>query len=157
MSFNRKSTLLFAGILLITAASASARPHCFKVHSRVTLLASAENHCGSPIALCAGGELRGSLRGNSEFVGTSFAPTPDSSATGVFVLNGDNTIHTAAGDIHTKDAIVLETAGEGNFAEVDTVVGGTGAFAEATGTLIGSGTFLNGQGEGFLIGEVCVP
>lgn len=137
------------------AGAAAATPRCHKVVSVVTLAADPEPTCGSPIGLCAGGELRGTLRGSSEFVGTSFTPTVDTAATGTVLLTGDNTIHTARGDIFTKDAIVLATTGDGEFAEVDTIVGGTGDYAGATGQLIGTGTFIDGVGEGLLIGEIC--
>ena len=71
------------------------------------------------------------------------------------LLTGDNVIHTSRGDIQTKDSIVLSTVGKGEFAEVDTVVGGTGIYAGATGTVTATGTFLNGVGEGITVGEIC--
>ncbi len=141
----------------LAAAPAAADPQCRMVHAHLFLQADAEPTCGSPIGLCATAIVQGSLNAETEFVGTSFAPTVDTPATGVVVLTGDNTFHTSGGDFFTKDAIVLSTVGAGEFAEVDTVVGGTGDWAGATGVLIASGTFANGAGEGVIDGEVCTP
>ena len=142
---------------LLATIPALAAPHCLNVASRVELAASADPNCASPVGLCAGGVLHGSLRGNSEFIGTSFVTTVDTGDTGVLILTGDNTIHTPSGDLYTKDSIVLATDGVGEFAEVDTVVGGTGDFANATGKFTATGTFANGVGEGILHGEICWP
>ncbi|HEX9945134.1 MAG TPA: hypothetical protein VGG03_24250 [Thermoanaerobaculia bacterium] len=141
---------------LAIGSPAWADPICKAVHSRVDL-AAGDPTCGSAIGLCAGGMLYGNLKGNSEFVGTSFAPSVDTAATGVVLLTGDNTIHTQDGDIFTKDAIVLATTGAGEFAEVDTIVGGTGVYAGASGKFTATGTFANGAGVGVLVGEICVP
>ncbi len=141
---------LFAG-----AGAASAEPNCRAVHSILTLSILPKTACDSPIEFCGAGVLLGSIRAHSLFTGTSFEPTVDTGATGVVLLTGDNAIHTAEGDIYTKDAIVLALTGAGEFAEIDTVVGGTGAYAGATGKLIGTGTFLDGAGQGVLTGEIC--
>src|SRR5262249_12111746 len=101
--------------------------------------------------------LDGSLSGSSMFVGTSSVASVDTPATGVVLLTGDNRIETEHGVLFTKDAIVLDTVGDGTFAEIDVIVGGTDRFAGATGTLTGSGTFANGAGDGTLVGEICVP
>lgn len=132
-------------------------PSCRKVHARVFLQAEETPTCGSPIGLCASGELMGTLSGRSSFVGTSFVSTVDTPSTGVAVITGDNRIETSSGVILTKDTIALKTIGNGEFAEIDEIVGGTGAFAGATGTLTGTGTFIAGAGEALLIGEVCTP
>lgn len=132
-------------------------PSCRKVHARVFLQAEETPTCGSSIGLCASGELHGTLSGRSSFIGTGSIPTGDTPATGVIVLTGDNHIETSSGTLLTKDAIVLRTAGGGEFAEVDQIVGGTGQFAGAQGTLTATGTFLDGSGEGLLEGEICVP
>src|SRR5262249_54553841 len=129
--------------LAVAALPAAADPHCRIVHGHVDLAAGAPT-CGSAIGLCAGGVLTGGLKANSDFIGTSSVPPVDTGATGVVVLTGDNTIHTKDGDLLTKDAIVLQTSGDGQFAEVDTVVGGTGEYAGATGFLNATGTFVNG-------------
>jgi hypothetical protein len=55
----------------------------------------------------------------------------------------------------TKDAISLDTAGNGEFAEVDTIVGGTGLWAGYTGKLTATGTFADGSGEGTYSGLAC--
>jgi hypothetical protein len=150
---------LAAALSAVALASlpAAAAPKCTRVHSHLFLEASPDPTCGSPIALCATATLRGSLKADTEFVGTSFVTTVDTPATAVVVLTGDNVFHTTQGDFYTKDAIVLSTVGAGEFAEVDTVTGGTGAWAGATGRLTATGTFANGVGEGIIEGEICTP
>jgi hypothetical protein len=139
---------------LLAGGAAWADPVCQAIHGRVDLAAS-EPTCGSATGLCATGILHGTIHGNSEFVGTSAVPTVNTPATGVLVLTGDNTIHTSDGDLFTKDSIVLDTAGDGEFAEVDTIVGGTGELAGATGYLVATGSFANGGGVGVYYGKLC--
>jgi hypothetical protein len=158
---HRKSFAAFAFTFALAglgaAGPAAASPNCHAIIGTVRLAASTSGPCSSPIALCATGELRGTLRGNSDFTGTSSLPTVDTAATSVVLLTGDNVIHTRRGDLFTKDAIVLATAGDGDFAEVDTILGGTGALAGATGHLSAIGTFAAGVGDGTYVGELCVP
>lgn len=149
-----KAAALAFALAALAVAPAGADPSCRKVVWRVTLEATA-GPCGSGISLCAKGTLFGNVHGTSDFVGTSFQTIYDTEATGVVVLTGDNVIHTSRGDIHTKDSIVLSTVGKGEFAEVDTVVGGTGDYLNATGVVTATGTFLNGVGEGIALGEIC--
>lgn len=152
----RRPLLAAFALTLTVSAAAWAAPNCRPVFSRLDLAAGAPT-CGSPIGLCAGGTLQGTLQAHSEFIGTSSLPTIDTGATGVVVLTGDNTIHARGGDLYTKDTIVLATTGAGEFSEIDTLVGGTGAYAGATGKLTGTGTFANGTGSGVLFGEICWP
>lgn len=139
---------------LLGGTAAWAEPGCRALHGSISL-AVAEGPCDSGIALCATGELRGVLNGNSEFVGTSATPNVDTSSTAVITLTGDNVIHLRDGDLYTKDAIVLATIGNGEFAEVDTIVGGTGAYEGASGRFVATGVFANGGGEGAYSGEIC--
>ncbi len=141
---------------LAAGGAAWADPSCHAIHGSVSL-GNAEGPCDSIIGLCAGGELRGVLRGTSEFVGTGLAPNVDTAATSVVTLTGDNVIHLRDGDLFTKDAIVLATAGNGEFAEVDTIIGGTGAYAGASGRFVATGFFGAGGGEGVYHGELCLP
>lgn len=147
------STLL--ALLLATGATAASA--CKKINGQITLQALPSSACASSISLCASGSLRGDLAGTSFFVGTSQAVTADTPATSVILLTGDNAIDTGDGILKTKDAIVLRTAGDGSFGEVDTVIGGTGKWAGATGVFRAQGTFANGGGHGEYIGEICTP
>jgi hypothetical protein len=64
----------------------------------------------------------------------------------------------AGATIGTPGAIVLQTTGEEEFAEVDVAVGGTGAWAGATGTITATGTFDPvAGGTGRYAGEICTP
>jgi hypothetical protein len=58
----------------------------------------------------------------------------------------------------TQDAIVLRTTGAGEFAEVDTVVGGTGDWSGATGVIQATGKFtFAAGGTGEYSGKICTP
>jgi hypothetical protein len=141
--------------LVVMTGAASAAPECRQVRGKFTLAPFAAPECTSPVGLCANGSYTGDLRGSSVFVGSSLIPTADTPTTAVVLLTGDNSITTRGGTLQTKDAIVLRTTGAGEFAEVDTVVGGTGEWAGASGQLIGSGTFTAAGGQGEYHGEVC--
>ena len=141
--------------LTLVSSGALAASTCKPVAGAFTLQAVNDPSCPSPVGLCATGTYQGSFKATSSFVGSAFITSADTPTTGVVFATGDNTIHTNKGDILTKDAIALRTTGEGAFAEVDTVVGGTGEYAGASGVLTATGTFLNGSGSGVYIGQVC--
>jgi hypothetical protein len=144
-------------LALLLVGNTLAASNCKKINGKVILQALPSSSCLSAIDLCASGSLSGDLVGTSSFTGTSQAVTADTPATSVILLTGDNAIHTSGGTLMTKDAIVLQTTGNGQFGEVDTVVGGTGEWAGATGTFRAVGTFANGVGQGDYIGEICTP
>lgn len=150
----RRAALALALGLLGTSAWAD--PGCRPVHGTFSLTA-AEGPCNSQIALCTTGEFRGVLNGSSEFTGTSATPNVDTAVTAVITVTGDNVIHLRDGDVYTKDAIAFNTIGNGEFGEVDTIVGGTGAYSGASGRLLATGFFANGSGEGVYSGEICWP
>lgn len=157
-----RKTLPILSALVLSLPSAGATedtPSCRNIQSRFSLqlFGGPDSGCTSDIGQCAVGEYHGSLRGESEFVATSFGPTEDPDAGFVAVLTGDNVIHTPSGDIWTKDAIILAVDGGGEFAELDTVVGGTGDFEGATGRLIGTGSLVGANGTGMVSGEICWP
>ncbi len=143
--------------LMIATSWAMAAPTCKKVSGKFTLQPVSGPTCTSPVGLCATGVFQGGIKGNSEFTGTSLTPTLSTATTGVVLLTGDNIIHTDDGDLTTKDAIVLSTVGAGDFAELDTVIGGTGAWAGAAGHFTANGTFTDAGGEGDYSGEICLP
>jgi hypothetical protein len=152
----RAMTLMAAGsAIVIMSGAASAAPECRQIKGTFTLAPFAAPECTSPVGLCANGTYKGGLKGTSVFVGSSLTPTVDTPATAVVLLTGDNRIETRGGTLQTKDAIVLRTSGAGEFAEVDTVVGGTGEWAGASGQIIASGTFTAAGGEGEYRGEIC--
>lgn len=148
---------LSAFVAVMLVGSVAAASACKKVNGKLTLQALPSSSCVSAISLCASATLSGDLAGVSSFAGTGQAATADTPTTAVILLTGDNAIHTAGGTLLTKDAIVLQTIGAGQFAEVDTVVGGTGEWAGATGAFRAQGTFANGVGGGDYVGEICRP
>jgi hypothetical protein len=110
------------------------------------------------VGICATGAYKGGIKASSVFIGTSLIQTVDTPTTAVVLLTGDNQFTTTGGMLHTKDAIVLRTTGAGDFAEVDTIIGGTGPWAGASGVLRAQGTFTaTAGGSGDYLGEVCTP
>jgi hypothetical protein len=74
------------------------------------------------VGICANGQFSGAISGNSTFTGSSVIATADTPAIGVVLVTGHNTIDTRSGTLKTRDAIVLKTTGQGDFAEVDTII-----------------------------------
>ncbi|HEX2735840.1 MAG TPA: hypothetical protein VHM70_29775 [Polyangiaceae bacterium] len=112
--------------------------------------------CSSTQGLCGRVEWRGDLRATSEFVATSTTLTADTPTTGVVLVTGDAVVTVGRrGTLMTKDAVVLRTLGAGDFAEVDTIVGGSGAFAGVSGAWRAWGTFQNNSGDGRYEGQLC--
>jgi hypothetical protein len=149
---------LLVGLTVASDGAVAAAARCRPVDGRFTLQPVTGPACLSPVGVCATGVYSGDIEGTSTFVGTSLIPTADTPTTAVVLLTGDNTIHTRRGDLLTKDAIVLRTTGDGDFAEVDTIVGGAGGLVGASGVLRAQGTFTAAAGGGGrYVGEVCVP
>ncbi|HET9932315.1 MAG TPA: hypothetical protein VFQ35_16540 [Polyangiaceae bacterium] len=147
---------LFASCLLSVHAEADNTPaNCRSVSGTFTVITSTGGDCKSPVGLCGSVEWRGDLRAKSSFVATSSVETVDSAVTSVLVFTGDATVTAKGGTILTKDAIVFRLTGAGDFAEVDTVVGGTGVFSNASGAWRASGTFAGNVGEGRYEGMIC--
>jgi hypothetical protein len=156
----RRIGIVIAAVLAFAVAGSGtfAASGCKKVQGKFTLTPVSGPLCTSTIGICATGSFSGGLKGDSLFIGTSLVTTVDTPATAVVLLTGDNRIETRAGVVMTKDAILLNTTGAGEFAEVDTIVSGTGDWAGATGRITASGTFnaVSG-GSGAYNGEVCTP
>jgi hypothetical protein len=146
-----------AVLLLAAGQPTDAAPICKKVKGKFTLQPVSGPACVSPVPLCATGSYQGGIAGDSTFTGSSLIQTVDTPTTAVVLLTGDNVIQTADGTLLTKDAIVLRTTGAGEFAEVDTIVGGTDELAGASGVFTATGTFTSAGGEGTYRGEICVP
>ena len=145
-------------LLILVATQAFAASGCKKVKGKFTLQPSNGPDCTSAVGICAIGNYTGDFAGTSAFSGTSLIATVDTPTTGVVLLTGDTTITTSGGTLQTKDAMALHTSGNGEFAEVDTILGGTGDWAGMTGTFTATGIFdLESGGAGTYSGEVCAP
>jgi hypothetical protein len=144
---------------LVLAASAAQAAGCKKVGGSFTLTPVSGPGCAAAVGICAAGAYKGGIKATSAFTGSSLLQTVDTPTTSAIVLTGDNQFSVAGGGtLSTKDAIVLRTTGAGEFAEVDTVVGGTGQLAGTTGVLRAQGTFTaTAGGGGEYLGELCTP
>ena len=156
----KRTMLVLGAIAAITIISTQtlAASGCKQVNGKFMLQPVSGPDCVSSVDICAIGSYSGAIKGSSAFTGTSLIPTVDTPTTAVVLLTGDNMIETKGGTLLTKDAIVLQTTGAREFAELDTITGGTGEWAGASGQLTATGTFNAATGgQGVYSGEVCVP
>ncbi|MCI0399317.1 MAG: hypothetical protein L0332_05385 [Chloroflexi bacterium] len=150
--------LLAFAVLAVAGSGVSAGDGCDKVKGTFTLEPVSGPTCTSSVGICAAGTYTGDLAGTAFFTGTSLIATVDTPTTSVVFLTGDNLFQTPGGQLTTKDAIALQTTGQGKFTELDTVIAGTGEWAGATGSFRANGTFnTTTGGEGNYLGEICFP
>lgn len=154
---SRKTAVtLFALVLsLLAVVPASAAPDCRTLHGRFTVQLESGPGCDSPVDLCGSVEWRGSLHASSYFIATGIATTDQTPNTGVILVTGDNVITLEDGQLFSQDAVLLATTPGGEFAEIDTITGGTGAFEGASGKIVATGVSSGSVAEGSFVGEVC--
>ncbi len=154
-------TTLVVLVVLIAAGGAgvagAGKGNCQKVSGQVTMGTVLSGTCTSPLGMCSQGTSRGGIKGPVTFSATEYLISADTPATGVVFLTGDAVFETRGGTLMTKDAITVAMGGGGEYAEVDTIVGGTGIYAGATGSLTASGTRTEAGTAGVYTGEICVP
>ncbi len=155
------AVLAVSMVLFGVGQTAEADPRCRSVRGTLTLI-PVTAPCTSPVGVCGIGDFRGVLRGPYTSQLTSIVPTAETPQTGVVLITGDTTLHarlgSKSGTLEFKDSGAFKTIGDGEFAELFSVVSGTGDFVGATGTLIVTGTFdFAGGGDGEYSGTICAP
>jgi len=141
------ATILLAPAVPRGAAISPAQPQCAPAHGLF------EDHVVSPAPLTTEGRVLGSLHGDLHFTLANETPslTPN-----VAFYDAQSSIHTEDGDVNFSEAGSIDGA-NGNFAVLQTIVGGTGRYQGATGQLHAHGSFdfTTGQGHGEYEGSVC--
>jgi hypothetical protein len=154
---------LAASALLLTSANVGADSLCRKVHGDFNIVPVNPPVCTSPVGVCGQGSFKGGIKGDYFSPFTAILPTADTGTTGVILFTSDTTVTDAKignnhGDLTFKEAGAFNTAGNGEFTELFSVVSGTGDFVGATGVLQSTGmTSITDGGTGVYDGEICVP
>jgi hypothetical protein len=157
----RLAALSMAGatVALMSGRADAAGP-CIPVTGMFTINPVPPAECASPVGICGKGNFSGALRGDYFSLFSSIVPTADTPTTNVVLFTADATLHARlggwTGDIVFKEGGAFHVAGDGEFSELFSVVGGTGAFTGASGHVYGSGTAVNGAGSGAYFGKVCL-
>jgi hypothetical protein len=147
--------VLFA--LGVVVSRAVAAPSCKHMSGEVVIDPVVTGTCTSPYGICVSRTYRGPFKATSAFTGTSLISTIDTPVTNVLVLTADNVIQTSGGTLYTRIATVIESTGNGDFSEVETIIAGTGDWLGATGAIRTTGTQMGGSGTGQYTAEICLP
>lgn len=142
------ATMISAPVVSHGAAIAPQSPKCSPAHGLF------EDHLVTPPpTLTTAGRVLGSLHGDLHFALVN--QTPSLTPT-VGFYDAQSSIQTDDGDVHFSEAGSIDGV-TGNFAVVQTIVGGTGRYQGATGQLLAHGnfSFATGQGHGEYEGTVC--
>jgi hypothetical protein len=131
-----------------TGVRAAQAPHCSPAHGLF------EDHLVTPPpVLTTAGRVLGTLHGDLNFALVN--QTPSLTPT-VGFYDAQSSIHTDEGDLNFSEAGSIDGV-TGNFAVLQTIVGGTGRYQGATGQLMAHGnfSFASGKGQGEYEGTVC--
>ncbi|MBI5495395.1 MAG: hypothetical protein HY904_10255 [Deltaproteobacteria bacterium] len=149
-----------AAALVSSGAGAEAHGKCHAVEGHFDLIPVGGPECTSPIGVCGRGTFRGGIRGDYFSLLQTITFTDETPITGVVLITGDTVLGARAGerrgDLFFKDSGAFHTAGDGEFAEIFTITGGTEDFAGASGSLLTTGTYdFAAGGVGEYHGRVC--
>lgn len=151
-----RTVICLVGLVSPAATLAqSAATVCRNVEGTFTIQTFSGSNCASPVGVCGTVQWKGDISATSSVVASSAGPTIDTGATDVVVTTADAQLTLHGGTLLTKDAVVLRTTGNGDFAEVDTVVEGTSVYANVTGAWRAQGTTQANNGQGKYQGQLC--
>jgi hypothetical protein len=158
----RPFTVVLAVVpMLFAAGLAHASPDCSPVQGHLEETLVTAGACNSPVGLCTVAQMFGTLRGEARFTASAFIQSADTPTTSVILVIGDTTLVDARlggkhGTLSIKNAAAFRVTGNGDLADVQTIVGGTGDFAGASGSLRISGNFVGTEGSSAYEGTVCI-
>lgn len=153
---NRVAVTLAAGaVLVLLAGGADAAAGCRSANGKVRLAPVSGPECQSPVGMCFAGELMGGLHGTAFTTATSVTPTIDTAETSVVLFTANSVVTTQHGTLDLKEAVVLQSAGAGEFSELSMIVGGTDHWEGASGVLRVDGSFDGTTVTGSYTAEVC--
>jgi hypothetical protein len=154
------AALVILAMITLTSGSGTATAgECQPVTGHISSQLLTEG-CTSPVGLCTIGRFRGDIRGEFVFTATSLNPTanPDFAQTSIAFYTGDLLLQTRNGNLTLKDAGAFNIASDGNgdFASVQTIIGGTGNLVHTTGRIRTEGIFIGGCVDCRYRGEICI-
>lgn len=149
------AALSAAAALALLSGRAEATVECKPASGKVRLVPVSGPECTSPVGMCFAGELTGGLKGTAFTTATSITPTIDTPETSVVLFTADSVVSTRGGTLNLKEAVVFQTAGDGNFSELSMITGGTGAWEGVDGVFRVDGTFDGTTVTGRYEAEVC--
>src|SRR5438132_11511106 len=156
-----------AFVLLFTASAAPvfAEQNCKPVvgHFEADVVPPGQGHCPSvPETFCTAGRVWGGIQGNYQFVMTAAEPSVlIGGVPTILFFTGKSTIFLKSGDtlLGTDTGSIDLPPGQGGFASLITVDGGTGAMSGATGQIRLRGEFSASESttSGDYLGTRCTP
>lgn len=147
---------LFATSALAGHTGAAARTRRVSGHAEFQLALGP--NCASPIGLCTAGVIAGDLQGTIAGAAIAFNVPADASVPTVGAYVNHIVISTAEGELRCTEVGGANTAGDGDFAGLCTVTGGSGRFAGAGGSFAFRGTFTPTTGGSYAYdGKLTLP
>jgi hypothetical protein len=157
------SSLRALPILLLTllAGGAEAGPLCKQVKGTLDIIPVLGPECTAATGICGRGSFKGDLQGPYASTLDEIIVTADTPKTGVVLITGGTALKARVGfltgTLNLRDSGAFKSTGNGEFAEIFSVVSGTGWFENATGTLTVTGSFTVATGGGGdFKGEICL-
>lgn len=156
--------LICAAVFLSNGnAAGPIQGRCLFVQGFLEERLSAGPACLSPVGLCTIAQMFGGLGGEARFTASAFIPSADTPATNVVFVIGNTEVVNArvsgkTGTLLVKNAAAYRSSGDGDLADIQTIIGGTGELSGASGSLRIRGNFLPAEGgRATYEGTVCLP
>ena len=141
--------LALSGLAVGFTGRAFAEPRTRAVSGQAQFQLAPGPGCTSPFGICTTGTISGDLRGTLAGTARSFVVPADASVPSVASYINRIVIHTEPGDLTCTEVGGANTAGDGEFAGLCEITGGSGRLAGATGYLLLRGTFNPAAGGAY--------